>query len=276
MTSNQVAYASVKVNERIAAETEMHDRNTEEETKRHNEATESINRLMADVEQQKAWLNYDVDSTKNSLQKEYNAIMKDYYSATTEEKQWYDAQIADIQHMQAETEQRYKSGMLDIQNTQNSLTSDKIAEEIRHNKEVEKLNQQANSITQYGKNIEAKRLEYQARQWETENWLNFERYGLQMQELGLRELTEQHNYELGLMQAEAVGAQNLLRSQELDIKRDQLSLEQQYLPFKTDLAKSQTITNYWNSANQTLFHKSNLSISDVLKGLTLLAPSFLP
>lgn len=276
MTSNQVNYASVQVSKQIADETEQHNRNTEIETQRHNEATESINRLLADIEQQKAWQNYDINNTKNHLQREYNDIMQRYYSATTEEKAWYDSQIADIQRMQAETERTYKENMADIARTQNSLNQSKIDEDKRHNQEVEKLNESLNSITKYGKDLEAKKIEYQTRQWETENWLNFERYGLQFQELGLKELQEQHQYELGLMNAEAVGAQNLLRSQELDIKREQLSLEQQYFPERSNLLKSQTISNYWNAANATLFHKSSVNFGDVLKGLTLIAPAIAP
>lgn len=276
MTSNQVSYASVQVSKQVAEETEQHNRITEAETQRHNEATESINRLLADVEQQKTWINYDINQTKNQLQREYNDIMKQYYSATTEEKEWYDQQIADIQRMQAEADRDYKSKMADVAKTQNSLNQSQIEESKRHNQAVEKLNESLNSITKYGKDIEARKVDYQQRQWETENWLNFERYGLQFQELGLKQLTEQHQYELGLMNAEAVGAQNLLRSQELDIKREQLSLEQQYLPAKLNLIKSQEITNYWNSVNSTLFHKNNVNFSDVLKGLTLIAPAIVP
>lgn len=250
MTGNQVAYASVVVSQQVADETKRHNIATEDESKRHNKEEEALKTWSNEISQRALNIEESWKSTDNAIKAENNDIMRDYYKASLEEKEDYDRRLTNNEAQRIANDYWYKQESARISDELKDIERDKANETKRHDTETERLNSWANQIAEYGNSIKGKQLDYQARQWETENWLSFERYGLQLEELGLKRLIQQQTYELGLMSAENVGAQNLLRSRELDIKEQQFELSEKQFEQNKKESKSKIISNYAGILNQ--------------------------
>lgn len=165
MTSNQIANASNRIQERGVAESERHNQAVEEETKRHNLVTEGLagdaNRVEAERQYWDAWYKQQ----QVALQEEYNRWYAQWTEASGRRKLEIEAMLANIQGQKQQADEQYQQNLTRIQQTEAEIKSAMAEETARNNKVLEDLRSQQLSLDWYSNWIKEKQTEYQNSYW---------------------------------------------------------------------------------------------------------------
>lgn len=263
MTANQIAYASER-------EQERHNLAVENENQRHNEATEEIQG------RHDSWEN-DWHITANNIQRDYNDYLKQYNNAKLElekadaENKWiYQQEMADAQSRIASTQQQLADTDKYYKTILGYVEQDKADEIARHNLEVESINRASNALN-------AKKLEFEKHQWDTENIIAFKRLSLDERKFqqainvdtwNIRR--DAFNLEIAKQNAES----NLINAQasKTSSEAQQLNAEASWL----NAQRNQELKAYdkWNSISQTFNNFSRGLYADTMAAVTVFKPSF--
>lgn len=237
MTANQLAYASNEIQrehyERVDALGAESNRIQDE----HNVRQDALSAQRNDLEKRAQDIDYWYKQQTLQIQQAYNK-----------------AQISLIEYEQRlkDAQTQYQINKTEVDNLLAANEVERTNETIRHNRQQEGLGSEANAINRQSVEnnftLDSKRIEYQKQQWNTENYLSFERFGLQLQELGLKQYQAQNQVLLGLF-AEAR-------------QREQLQLSKDMFSHQKVLDYSNAFRNYATGVNQIGQAASNL-----LKGL---------
>lgn len=173
MTGNQIAYASVKVSERNADETE-----------RHNKATEAL----TDRE-------LDIKEMYNQIQDNYNTNMLQHKKDELEWTKQYNKGLLTIQEKEQlvnaswkAVQEQYYGAMTEYTAAKEVLEADIAEETKRHNERNEYLEFWGLELKDKAQQLQ----KYEIEQTAAWRW----------EELGLKKLQEQHSYNLNMQQYE--------------------------------------------------------------------------
>lgn len=138
MTANQIAAEANAIRKDELEESKRHNQATESNEYTRNAITEEYNHKMVDLKNQELYLNSELKrlelaiskalgEEKNRLQEQYNAIQE---------------QLADVRQLEAENDQQYKQ-------TMGLVETERTEEVTRHNLQSEALSEKANVIKQH-------------------------------------------------------------------------------------------------------------------------------
>lgn len=130
MTSNQIAYAS-------QLESARHNQAYEEETKRHNIATESLTDEANKINAEKNVITATYNQQMYDLQKAYNDWYAKFSEASTKKKLDLEEQGNMIKQQMADVDESYKIRMSDIGYIEADIKKRTLSENKRHNVAVE-------------------------------------------------------------------------------------------------------------------------------------------
>lgn len=142
MTSNQIAFAS-------SVENIRHNKEFEDETNRHNTATEDLTQQQVDLdklrlEYEDQWKRRDQDLTQ-----QYNDLYAQYQQAGIDAKVQLETAMQDIIRNKNEAENLYHQQLVTLQEQQNVINNNKYVEEVQHNKVTEYLTNEQIAANRY-------------------------------------------------------------------------------------------------------------------------------
>lgn len=206
MTANQIAAASER-------EAERHNQVSEEEIERHNKAVEDLERSRLNFEE-------DYKNRALDIDRQIREAQLELAKATEADRVYLESWVNSLQEEKNDIDRYYNSIFQDINAEKNRIQ--------------ENWNQFLES--HYGKqlNLENKKLEYQKYQWDTENWLSFLDYGLQIKKFEEYQLQNTREYQLGL------GTLNL-KNLEYEFSKNKFSQEMylNYMNFDLQQARNE-------------------------------------
>lgn len=165
MTSNQVAAAQVRVQERSADEQARHNAAVEEETNRANQANEDINYRKLALDEERTRLENEWNTERNRIQEEYNKLYLELQRAQEWEKINIQQQLAEIERRKAAAEEKYKDRMGAVAISEERIHELEEQERERSNRAQEALKSRQLDIDDWGKTLQAKQIEYQNTFW---------------------------------------------------------------------------------------------------------------
>lgn len=204
MTSNQINYAATR-------EQARHDEATENETNRHNLATEELeaHRLALaeselDLKRRTQTATERYQQRDLELREQYNTWYEQYQTATTEQKLEIEKKLAQINQDKTNNEKWYNEEMVRLRDEQNALIAEENSIKARVTEETKRHNEAQETVSAYQQILNERRIEYENTFWN-------ETVGIQ----------------------EAKNAIDLIRtSTENEYKLGSLSIERQLAPFK--------------------------------------------
>nr|UVJ88919.1 hypothetical protein [Picobirnavirus sp.] len=207
MTANQI-------NAQSERELERHNDVVEQETERHNRALESLNDLEITVRN-----NYETE--RNRLTEQYNNSYIEYLNASLDQKERLEGELNSIKRLQTEADNAYKRQMA-------SIESDRSKADIHYKSAMEE-------IGYLGQALEERKLDYQARQWETENSLK---------------LLENQAKQLSISQSDLASLRNFnIQLKSLELQAANLQMEMAKASSTINLQESQRTRNYMDAAS---------------------------
>lgn len=234
MTSNQIAYA-------VNQESIRHNQAVEAETERSNKAMEALKeRDIANEElrtQNDAW--YKQESTR--ISREYNNIYYELQHAAQEEKAWYESQLVNLEEEKNYITKTYNDMMNSRKQEENLIRMNVAEEEVRHNKELESLTRDSNQL-------KWKQLDFEKTQFRENLGLKWSEFELDRQRLDFNYEELALNRDRYYMEYEFKGAENLLRKEELNYRKDiaerEIALKEGLFNKQLELMQSEKIRNY--------------------------------
>lgn len=234
MTSNQIAYAANQEDIR-------HNKAMEAETERSNKAMEALKeRDIANEElrtQNDSW--YKQESTR--ISREYNQIYYELQHAAQEEKAWYESQLVNLEEEKNYITKTYNDMMNSRKQEENLIKQGVADEEARHNKELESLTRDSNAL-------KFKQLEFEKTQFRENLGLKWSEFGLERQRLDFAYEELALNKDRYYMEYEFKGAENLLRKEELNYRKDvaerEVAIKEGLYNKQLELMQSEKIRNY--------------------------------
>lgn len=203
MTANQIAAASER-------EAERHNQVGEEEVERHNKALEDLEQSRLDFEMEFKNRSLDID---RQIREAQLALAK----ATEEDRVYLESWANSLQEEKNDLERYYNNIFNDI-NSQKNQIQENWNEFLK---------------THYGNQLalDEKKLDYQKHQWDTENWLSFLDYGLQIKKF--------EEYQSQNLREFSLGQQNIdLKRQELNFSKSKFNTEMYMNYMNFDLQKA--------------------------------------
>jgi len=170
MTSNQIAYNELKLDERKTAVQEA----AQAENERHNKASEDLQSEANAINQFSAQVDADYKTTQNQLTREYNNIYEQIMKTKNlqeDQKIALQERLTEIDRLKAEATASYYEDMANIQATKNEIDARAQAETSRHNKEMETVQKRTNILSERKIELEGLQLDYNKRQFEESNEL---------------------------------------------------------------------------------------------------------
>lgn len=230
MTANQLAYAALQ-------ESTRHNTAGEAETIRHNTASEQLQSQANDITYKLGLLNDERERVKAQYQKDYNDAYIAYLNASEDQKEWYEAKMADLEKGRLEMEANFKDQELSLKSKANDI-QDKMAENDRMYKEAWK------DINYLNADLQNKRIEYEAtlKREEMEN-----QYKIQTSINALTEWRDTANYILKMEENSQKWSDLRNQQQQLQLMVEKQDEVLKNLKADTGLKKSNTFKNYFGS-----------------------------
>lgn len=198
MTSNQIAYAGVKVQEAAL-----------EETTRHNKATEALAEAQNRLNQEIAGNERQYKQDTIRLQEQRLNLEDQWNTRKITNEEEYQKRSNELRLMEAMITDRYNSENVRLGSERNEI-------ERTRNEEVRRHNLQEEYFKNYGTYIENKELEFKKYQFDTDIAIKRRYLDIDMRRFEYDVLNMNRNYELGLMNIGIQQRRNNIEQQKFD------------------------------------------------------------
>jgi len=244
MTSNQIANRANELQKAYNEATEAHWRRGDDESARHNQVVEGIQTRTNEISELVQKENARHNRANEAITAQVNLLNAEIHYATEARKAEIQEQLAMVEKTRAMEDAKYKRAMAELDKEANSVKQQLADEEIRHNLELEGLEQSKVVVSKEQTRLREREIHNQAVYWE----------GV----LAGQETTNQIKW-FEAQTASDLGYLGLRR----DVSR--LELDATVMATQVELMKTQAMQNYINGLNTTV-----RTLNDVIKSQLIL------